>query len=408
MQALVKTRLASAVANITRPSEKMRWDALGQLEPAAPGAVASDHHPLTVLPRGALYEVASKNLVPNPNDLTNLQMTGVADVSYEGKAPWSEKVNVYRISAAGGQGVRIEHGYGTNTGTPLSFSSSVYVRPGSFTSIRLSASRAANATPSMTVDLVTGDYSVNSAADSGPFEVEHLPDGWLRIGLSRLRTSYPYTHFVVYMTTYAGNSDSGWASEPHRPPAGADFFLALPQYELTTRVTSPMIGQGAILGERDADLVAISNFGPWYRSTNMTFKAELAARFNPDAGEVWYLLNAQVSGTEYLRLQLNTSGSRGGQLQLKFRGPDGVQTLVSTGLHDFTPDEPHRLLVSWDDAGTVVLALDGKVFTGTYSQVPRIASAQLFRSGSLPAVHVKRSSWLREFTDAAKAHKRTR
>lgn len=146
----------------------------------------------------------------------------------------------HTFQANGGTGsyaVSLSQGYNNAPFNVLtSYTSSIYVKAGSYHYVRLGLSVAANATPSITLNLLTGAYTTN-ASDGATFAVTSMANGWYRISYSEINQTYWLRGFALFMTDYAGTSDGG-ASSSH---TNADYiYVWKSQYEPGTIATNPI------------------------------------------------------------------------------------------------------------------------------------------------------------------------
>jgi hypothetical protein len=140
---------------------------------------------------------------------------------------------VFKMTATGGGRTYLQQGYQSFSKTS-SWTSSVYVRGGTYNFVRLGPSIASSA-DGVVVNLTTGavvrtPYSVGYPT----FTVSPEGNGWFRISRTVQNDSYVLKCFALYMTSYTGNLDAGDSQAGQFPANGEFIYVTAPQFEHTT------------------------------------------------------------------------------------------------------------------------------------------------------------------------------
>lgn len=241
----------------TRASAGTYFDANGVMQTAAIDQPRIDHDPVTGGVRGLLVEEQRTNLVKSSGfsgaGWASLNVLSVESADGPGGAGTARK-----ITATGGGPCYVAFGYNTAefNSLPL-WASSVYVKAGSYKYARLSQSTAANAQPSITINLENGSYS-GSAVSWGTTTVTNIGGGWYRITLSR-NIVYQYPCFALYLTNYSGPSDAGVVNAGTYPAAGEFIYAWAPQFEANASFASSYIPTEGTAMTRGADAAVVPN-----------------------------------------------------------------------------------------------------------------------------------------------------
>lgn len=247
--------------SFSRSSTGTNFDAAGVMQTAASNVPRKGHDPATGAVRGLLVEEQRTNLVPYSEAMAGAGwgVTGLVVSNDPAVLAPDGNPAIKLESNVSNTGCRIYYGSAVPVfNTTDSFSTSVYLKAGTYGFARLSAAIGPNATPSITVDLLTGQYSSRNLNSEYVFSVVGLRDGWWRVSVSRTATTDRNQQcFALYLTSYSLNADSGWMSAGVSPGLGQYIYAYAPQFEAGSYPTSSIPTTAAAV-TRAADVAAFT------------------------------------------------------------------------------------------------------------------------------------------------------
>ena len=187
-----------------------------------------------VLTLDAVSQKSNGNNLVNTHNLTAAQW-GVANNIITATNEVISPINtpVFKMTATGAGTTYLVQGYQSFSKTS-SWTSSVYVRGGTYNFVRLSPSIASNA-DGIVLNLTTGAVvRVPYTVGYPTFTVSPESNGWFRISRTVQNDSYTLKCFALYMTSYLGNADVGAGQAGQFPANGEFIYVTAPQFEHTT------------------------------------------------------------------------------------------------------------------------------------------------------------------------------
>ena len=197
-------------------------------------------HSPSIVTNGLVLCLDAVNQKSNGNNLVNTHNLTAAQWGVENNVitATNEVVSpigtpVFKMTATGAGRTYLVQGYQSFSKTS-SWTSSVYVRGGTYNFVRLGPSIASSA-DGVVVNLTTGavvrtPYSVGYPT----FTVSDVGNGWFRISRTVQNDSYVLKCFALYMTSYLGNADVGDSQAGQFPANGEFIYVTAPQFEHTT------------------------------------------------------------------------------------------------------------------------------------------------------------------------------
>ena len=187
-----------------------------------------------VLSLDAVNQKSNGNNLINTHNLTaagwgasNSTLTATNEVTSPIGTP------VFKMTGTGAGSTYLVQGY-QSFSKVSSWTSSVYVRGGTYNFARLGPSIASNA-DGVVVNLTTGAVvRVPYTVGYPTFTVSPEGDGWFRISRTRQNDAYTLKCFALYMTSYLGNADAGAGQAGQFPANGEFIYVTAPQFEHTT------------------------------------------------------------------------------------------------------------------------------------------------------------------------------
>ncbi|MCD9096207.1 hypothetical protein [Luteimonas fraxinea] len=298
---------------------------------------------------------------------------------------WGNSINiaaevnsgVAKLSAIADGGARFGGSYNRFGGSylPITFTSSVDLKAGTFGWARLSYSFAANA-GGVTINLNTGEVFSAGATAPNLFSVTPLADGWFRVTLTRISSAYALNHLAVFLTDFTGQSDGGW-NTGLVPIAGQHIFMRRPQFELGTAATRYQRVNSAtdydtvgfphyLVGDGVDDLMTTANFG--LTQAGYFFAASMRVDTLTGSAGQSNFFGLLGGPTTFARLSVRASGTGGASsVSATFRQSGGALTTALVG-NAFTPGNPFTASANFD-ATTATVHADPDL-TGALAYAP--------------------------------------
>ena len=345
----------SDLFTFTSGSPKNVWNAQGQLITVPAGSPAFDYDPATGIALGQRIESAITN------EFTYSEFpNGVSDaIAHGGNLSGAANIGPFPTGLA----------FGDN-----STDTYAYKRP------QVSANTACAISFFIVMDDGGAPVAASSSGDSGGDFVPVITNQALYTGVKIIPRGGALYKVIASATTPASISNYNSGVVKFSSNSSRTFKTSGWQIEQQGFVSSYIKTTSTALARADDNLLlGKTGYPPGYDRTRLMMFFDFTPEYDDSltAGGI-YLLNSQAGNTDYLRLVVDLTSTRKGQAVLQMRGPDAVYKSVLAGNDSVLPGQRTKLAFAFDESGAMLLAVNGSIFSGTYSQVPSLSAFNIF------------------------------
>jgi hypothetical protein len=327
----------------------------GLIQTAAINTPRFDYDPVTLAPRGLLIEEQRTNLLTYSEQFDNAAW-GKTDITVTANATTSpDGTTTADLLTEGSAGTAIISATATDSGPTIA--SSIYIKAGTATWVRLQLTSGANAVR-VWLNAATGALGASSIAGTGVFvsaTVTALASGWYRVS---------FAGTIPSVTSYNLSVNSASADGSATRVSGVTYYSWGAQLEAGAFATS-YIPTVASQVTRSADVATMTgtNFSAWYNQSEGTFVVGVTFGGDILASYAFAVRNDAASNT--VGFDVDAAGA----YRLRITDNSVNQALVN-GVNPVSANTTYLMAGAYKLNDFAVSANGGAVVTDTAGTVP--------------------------------------